>query len=157
MKESLGVTPSEGAAAGRLLVCERGGQWAGALRRELAPSASRSTRPAAWRNVGSALAASPASFLVVELTRASAEELLGRLARRERDFPWAEVAVVAASAWPSGSGSSARRGPSISPVRRGNWACWPSWPAATWRASPRPAAAAHRPHLGRIALGERTA
>ena len=98
MKESLGVTPSEGAAAGRLLVCERGGQWAGALRRELAPSGVEVHETRSLAECWDALAASPASFLVVELTRAGAEELLGRLARRERDFPWAEVAVVAARA-----------------------------------------------------------
>jgi DNA-binding NtrC family response regulator len=41
------------------------------------------------------LDAAPASFLVVELTRAEVEGLLGFLARIGRDYPWARLAVVA--------------------------------------------------------------
>ena len=37
----------------------------------------------------------PGSFLVVELTTANAEALLGRIATFQRDFPWACLAVVA--------------------------------------------------------------
>jgi hypothetical protein len=90
------ATPSESTAAGRLLVCERGGQWAGALRRELARSGVEVGETRSLAECWDALAASPASFLVVELTRAGAEDLLGRMVRRERDFPLAQVAVVAA-------------------------------------------------------------
>jgi hypothetical protein len=95
MNESPGATPSQGTAAGRLLVCERGGQWAGALRRELARSGVEVGETRSLAECWDALAASPASFLVVELARAGAEDLLGRMARRERDFPLARVAVVA--------------------------------------------------------------
>ena len=96
MKEFLTPAPSEGTAAGRLLVCERTGQWAGALRRELAASGVEIGETRSLAECWDALAASPASFLVVELTRAGAEDLLGRMVRRERDFPLAQVAVVAA-------------------------------------------------------------
>ena len=41
------------------------------------------------------LRTSPAAFVVVELTRGSADALLERLARLEREFPWARVATVA--------------------------------------------------------------
>ncbi len=89
------VIPSEAPAAGRLLVCERSGQWAGALRRELAQSGVPLGETRSLAECWEALAASPASFLVVELTVESAEDLLRRMVRLGRDFPLARVAVVA--------------------------------------------------------------
>ncbi len=96
MREIPGTGASEGAAAGRLLVCERGGRWAGALQHELAAAGVRVWETRSLADCWEALAASPASFVIVELTLANAEGLLRRMVRRGRDFPLAEVAVVAA-------------------------------------------------------------
>jgi hypothetical protein len=78
----------------KLIVCERTGQWAVALRRELPPRVrifeTRSV-PECWRT----LAASPAGFVVAELTRSNGDALLTQLSRLERHFPSARVAVVA--------------------------------------------------------------
>ena len=79
----------------RVIVCERRGRWAVALRRELfgAEAAIHQTRSLdeCWE----ALRRWPASFVVVELTRANATALLERMAWLQRDFPWARVAIVA--------------------------------------------------------------
>lgn len=86
---------TEGIAAARLIVCERMGRWAVALRREplLKPQRVYETRSLAdcWQM----LAGFPSSFVVAELTRANAGGLLDRLAGLERQFPRARVAVVA--------------------------------------------------------------
>lgn len=79
----------------RLIVCERSGQWAVALRRELPGGdvrvhETRSLREC-WRVLGRHLS----SFVVVELTEANADDLLDRLARLERVAPLARAAVVA--------------------------------------------------------------
>ena len=96
MRELPGATASESAAAGRLLVCERGGRWAARLRRELAEAGVRVWETRSLAECWALLAESPASFVLVELTLANAEGLLRRMVRRGRDFPLAEVAVVAA-------------------------------------------------------------
>lgn len=84
-----------GAAPPRLIVCERHGDWAAALRRELAdsplPIVETRSLPDAWQR----LAESPSSIVVAELTRANAASLVERLARLERDYPLARAAVVA--------------------------------------------------------------
>jgi ActR/RegA family two-component response regulator len=87
-------SPETGAAA-RLIVCERTGRWAVALRRELADAGVRVHEARAVADAWQMLAESPGSFLVVELTAANAEGLLRRLTRLERDFPLTRVAVVA--------------------------------------------------------------
>jgi hypothetical protein len=85
----------EGLAAARLLVCERTGRWAVALRREplLKPQRVYETRSLAdcWQM----LAGHPSSFVVAELTRANIEGLLDRLGGLERQYPRARVTVVA--------------------------------------------------------------
>lgn len=89
----------EGAGPARLVVGEATGQWAVALRRELVGLGLRIHET---RNVAQAwemLARCPASFLVIELTRASVDALLERLAWLERDYPLARVAVVAERAF----------------------------------------------------------
>jgi hypothetical protein len=86
--------PPETGAAARLIVCERTGHWAVALRRELADAGVRVYETRSIPDCWNMLAESPGSFLVVELTAANVEGLLHRLARRERDFPLARVAVV---------------------------------------------------------------
>ena len=79
----------------RLIVCERDGHWAVALRRELPSPGVRvyETRsvPQCWEM----LAGHPASFVVAELHPAHAKALLERMVRLERDFPLVRVAVVA--------------------------------------------------------------
>ena len=59
--------PTENAAAARLLVCERTGRWAVALRRELAEVGVRVWESRTLDFCWNELAASPASFLVLEL------------------------------------------------------------------------------------------
>jgi len=80
---------------GRLIVCERSGQWAAALRRELADAGLQVWETPLVADAWQALAAAPAAFLVVELSPPIAEALLGRMAWLARDFPRARVAVVA--------------------------------------------------------------
>jgi hypothetical protein len=79
----------------RLIVCERFGQWAVALRRELGRGEPllHETRslPECWEF----LAGRPASFVVAELTRANARALLDRMIGMASEFPWARAAVVA--------------------------------------------------------------
>jgi len=84
-----------GAGRARLIVCELTGQWATALRRELPPPAVRVYETRSVPECWAALAQAPCSFIVSELTRAGADALLERMARLERDFPSARVAVVA--------------------------------------------------------------
>jgi hypothetical protein len=87
--------PPDAGAAARLIVCERTGRWAVALRRELADAGVRVYETRAVADCWYMLAESPGSFLVVELTATNAEALLHRLVRQQRDFPLARVAVVA--------------------------------------------------------------
>jgi hypothetical protein len=80
--------------AARLIVCERSGRWAVALRRELAGSGVRVWETRTLADCRNELVASPASFLVAELGR-NVAGLLGLLARQPRQFPAARIAVVA--------------------------------------------------------------
>lgn len=87
----------ESSLSPELIVCERSGRWAVALRAALADAAVgprvRETRSLAdcWQE----LARRPSSFVVAELTLSAADALADRLARLERQFPLAAVAVVA--------------------------------------------------------------
>ena len=83
-----------GAVAARLIVCERSGRWAVALRRELA-AAVRVRESRSLADCREMLAAAPASFVVVELTPGNAALLLRQMARFPGDFPLARLAVVA--------------------------------------------------------------
>lgn len=82
----------------RLIVCERSGRWAIALRRELAGAGVRVWETRQWVDCWDELAASPASFVVAEFDP-RAEELLERLVRLPRDFPAARVAAVTDRRW----------------------------------------------------------
>lgn len=76
----------------RLIVCEKSGRWAVALRRELgAKPRVYETRslPECWEE----LAASPASWLLLEVTAANLEGLMVRLESLGRDFPAARAVV----------------------------------------------------------------
>ena len=81
-------------AAARLIVCERSGRWAVALRRELTDAGVRVWETRTADDCFGELGQSPASFVVWEL-RSDVAGLLGCLARRRREFPEVRVAVVA--------------------------------------------------------------
>jgi hypothetical protein len=85
----------ESSGAARLIVCERTGRWAVALRRELAGAGVRVTETRTLADCWERLAETPASFLVVELSVAAVEVLLRRAARLQADFPLVRLAVVA--------------------------------------------------------------
>lgn len=78
----------------RLIVCERSGRWAVALRRELADAGVRISETRTLADCWSELVESPASFVVLELG-GDVAGLLGRMASQPRDFPRARLAVVA--------------------------------------------------------------
>jgi hypothetical protein len=84
-----------GAVAAKLIVCERTGRWAVALRRELADTSTRIHETRTIADCWQALEEAPSSFLLVELTAANAEGLLRKVVRLQRDFPLARLAVVA--------------------------------------------------------------
>ncbi|MGD0882086.1 MAG: hypothetical protein ABSB09_11015 [Acidimicrobiales bacterium] len=85
-------------APARLLVCERTGRWAVALRRELAEAGVRVWETRTLDDCLQELAESPASFVILHL-ESNAAGLLGCLARQRREFPRARVAVVADRRW----------------------------------------------------------
>jgi hypothetical protein len=80
-----------GAGPARVIVCERTGKWAVALRRTLAGVCETRSIPECW----DMLARCPASMVVVELSRANLEPLLARMAIFERECPLSRIAVVA--------------------------------------------------------------
>ncbi len=82
-------------SSAKWITCERHGRWAAALRRDPAAAGVRIHETRSLDECWEMLAESPASLIVVELTRANCEGLLRRLARLERDYPLARVAVVA--------------------------------------------------------------
>jgi hypothetical protein len=83
--------------AERLIVLERDGYWAAALRRELDSARERvgfiETR--SWDEVWQALGQFPTALVAAELTEAAAGRLLAALARIERRHPQAALVVVA--------------------------------------------------------------
>jgi DNA-binding NarL/FixJ family response regulator len=85
-------------APARLLICERRGRWAVALRRELAEAGVRVWETRTFDGCLVELAASPASFVILELD-GNAAGLLRCLARQKREFPRARMAVVADRRW----------------------------------------------------------
>jgi len=85
----------ETAAPARLIVCERSGRWAIALRRQLAEAGVQVHQSRGLADCWELLREAPGSFLVVEVAPAETEGLLRRLARLHREFPLARLAVVA--------------------------------------------------------------
>jgi hypothetical protein len=79
----------------KFIVCEPGSSWAVGLRREAGTWPIRIHETRSLDECRRLLDEHPASFLVIQLTRAGLEELLGFLARIGRDYPWARLAVVA--------------------------------------------------------------
>jgi hypothetical protein len=77
----------------QLIVCERTGRWATALGRELSrPIRQTRSLSQCWKEFPTV----GVGFAVVELTERNVEDLLRRMARLERDFPFVRLAVVAA-------------------------------------------------------------
>ncbi|MBN2580123.1 MAG: hypothetical protein JXB10_14125 [Pirellulales bacterium] len=89
------VTPENKTNPSRLLVCERTGRWAAALRRELADSGLRVWELRTWDDCDSELAAAPASFLVLELAPRRLAAALAALPRWRKGYPAMRAAVVA--------------------------------------------------------------
>ncbi len=85
----------EGTGAARLIVCERSARWALALRRQLAAAEVSVHETRNLAQCWDMLAEHPASFLVIELSLANADALLGRLVALRRHAAGAAVAVVA--------------------------------------------------------------
>ncbi len=84
-----------GRLTGRLVVCERSGEWATALRRQI-PSGEASLRQVrssddAWQ----VFSEFPASFFVWELVGERLGDQLTRLVELRRRFPRTQVAVIA--------------------------------------------------------------
>ena len=88
------MTPTYESSAAKLIVCERTGRWAIALRRELAEAGVRVWETRTLADCRDELVENPASFAVVELG-ANLRGLLRLLASQPRRFPVARLAVVA--------------------------------------------------------------
>jgi DNA-binding response OmpR family regulator len=80
--------------AARLIVCEREGRWAAALRRELAAEGVRVWETRGLDGLREELATSPASLAVLELP-ADPTAAFAFAERMERDFPAARLVMVA--------------------------------------------------------------
>ncbi len=78
----------------KFIVCEPGLSWAVGLRREAGTWPIRIHETRSLEQCRQLLDEHPASFLVIQLTRAGLEGLLGFLARIRGDYPWARLAVV---------------------------------------------------------------
>jgi hypothetical protein len=87
-------------AKNRLIVCERTGRWATALRREFrSPLIQTRSLSQCWNEL-SAMGGGfgmgfGMGFIVVELSQSNADDLLRRMGRLQRDFPLVKVAIVA--------------------------------------------------------------
>jgi hypothetical protein len=77
----------------RLIVCERSGHWAVALRRELAEAGVRVWETRTLADCRNQLTESPASFVVLELA-GELSTLLRFMRRQPREFPAARLAVA---------------------------------------------------------------
>ena len=84
----------ENSAAAKLLVYERAGRWAVALRRDLAASGVRVWETRSLADCRQELLENPASFVVVELEK-DIGGVLRFLALQQRRFPAARLAVAA--------------------------------------------------------------
>jgi len=80
----------------RVLVCEKSGRWAVALRRALGEGGHRVVETRSFDQCWQALDESPASFVALEMTVDSAETVVRRLVDLRRRFRHARAAVLAA-------------------------------------------------------------
>ena len=81
-------------SSARLIVCERSGRWAVALRREVAEAGVRVWETRTLADCRNELRENAASFVVLELG-GNVAGVLRLLARQPREFPAARLAVVA--------------------------------------------------------------
>jgi hypothetical protein len=79
----------------RLVVCERSGDWAVALRRELAGVGIRVWETRSLADCAVLLEESPASFLVLELSEIKIEEILNFILNSQAQYPQFRFAIVA--------------------------------------------------------------
>ena len=81
----------------RLIVLERDGHWAAALRRELELAGDRAevVETRSWDEVRQALERFPAAFVAAELTDTGAADFLAAIAHLARWHPQAAVVVLA--------------------------------------------------------------
>jgi hypothetical protein len=80
---------------GRLVLCERTGRWAAALRGELAGAGLHVWETRTMDDCGTLLAESPASFAVLELSEKKIGEILDFIGNWQAEFPLFRFAVVA--------------------------------------------------------------
>jgi hypothetical protein len=98
-RECIGISELEikmpyEAKPARLVVCERDGSWAVALRRELAEAGLRVWETRTLAACQAMLAESPASFAVLELTP-QIEEILDCIENWQAEFPQFRFAIAA--------------------------------------------------------------
>jgi DNA-binding NarL/FixJ family response regulator len=79
----------------RLIVLERDGHWAAALRREFDEAAVRITETRSWDEMWQLLAQSPGELVAAELSAANPERMFAALAQVERRHPQAAIIVLA--------------------------------------------------------------
>ena len=78
-----------------LILLERTGCWAAALRRELGDAPVRLIETRSFGECWQQLAAAPAALVAWELTAANVQTLVSNLLRLDRDFPAASAIVLA--------------------------------------------------------------
>ena len=78
----------------RLIVCERTGKWAVALRRALQGGAHRVYETRSLAECRDEVAMSPASLVAVEATAANFDDILDWLMELGRDFPLCRVVIL---------------------------------------------------------------
>lgn len=79
----------------RLIVLERDGEWAAALRREFDDATVRIVETRSWDETWETLAQSPSTLIAAELSASNPQRMLAALARVERRHPEAAVIVLA--------------------------------------------------------------
>jgi hypothetical protein len=86
--------PAADATLGRIIVYERCGQWAIAMRRDLQGAGVDIVETRSLGHCRQALSAAPGSFLVAEMTPSNVESVFRLAASLTREFPLARLAVV---------------------------------------------------------------
>ncbi len=79
----------------RVVVCEKGNQWAVALRRALRPTGYRVVETRSLEECWQELSGRPASFVALELVSGNAEAVIRRLLDLGRRFRHAKAVVLA--------------------------------------------------------------
>ena len=79
----------------RVVVCEKGNQWAVALRRALGPTGYRVVETRSLEECWRELGRNPASFVALELVPGNAEAVIRRLLDLGRRFHHAQAVVLA--------------------------------------------------------------